>query len=66
MLSGKLINSIKLLDWEFLESGRLSFRFPNLIDVNIVPSCIKSERNSGILLSNKSCSLFFGFGGWGK
>ncbi|CAA2972772.1 F-box At5g51380-like [Olea europaea subsp. europaea] len=58
MLSGKLINSIKLLDWEFLESGRLSFRFPNLVDVNIVPSCIKSERNSGILLSNRLCSVY--------
>ncbi|XP_047955530.1 F-box protein At5g07670-like isoform X3 [Salvia hispanica] len=53
VLSGKLVKSIKLIDWEFLESGRLSFRFPNLEDVNLVPACIKSARNSGILLSNK-------------
>ncbi|KAL1540089.1 F-box protein-like protein isoform X2 [Salvia divinorum] len=50
VLSGKLV---KLIDWEFLESGRLSFRFPNLEDVNLVPACIKSARNSGILLSSK-------------
>ncbi|KAG8391615.1 hypothetical protein BUALT_Bualt01G0205800 [Buddleja alternifolia] len=53
LLSGKLIQLIKLLDWEFLESGRLTFRFPNLVDINIVPGSIKLERNSGILLSTK-------------
>ena len=53
MLCGKLVKSIKLIDWEFLESGRMSFRFPNLEDVNLVPACVKSARNSGILLSNK-------------
>ncbi|KAK6140987.1 hypothetical protein DH2020_025271 [Rehmannia glutinosa] len=53
VLCGKLVQSIKLMDWECLESGRLSFRFPNLIDINLMPACIKSERNSGILLSNK-------------
>ncbi|KAL1546490.1 F-box protein-like protein isoform X1 [Salvia divinorum] len=53
VLCGKLVKSIKLIDWEFLESGRMSFRFPNLEDVNLVPACIKSARNSGILLSNK-------------
>ncbi|KAL8555931.1 hypothetical protein ACS0TY_003664 [Phlomoides rotata] len=53
VLCGKLVQSIKLMDWEFLESGRLSFRFPNLIDINLVPACITSQRNSGILLSNK-------------
>lgn len=58
VLSGKLIQSIKLLDWEFLESGRLSFRFPNLVDINIVPASINSERNSGILLSTKSLEVY--------
>ncbi|KAL2477888.1 F-box protein [Forsythia ovata] len=62
MLSGKLIDSIKLLDWEFLESGRLTFRFPYLVDVNIVPSSIKSARNSGILLSNKLYSVYLDSG----
>ncbi|KAL7121081.1 hypothetical protein ACP275_02G160700 [Erythranthe tilingii] len=53
LLCGKLIQSIRLLEWEFLESGRLSFRFPNLIDINIVPASINFERNSSILLSTK-------------
>ncbi|XP_057805532.1 F-box protein At5g51370-like isoform X2 [Salvia miltiorrhiza] len=53
VLCGKLVKCIRLIDWEFLESGRLSFRFPNLEDVNLVPACVKSARNSGILLSNK-------------
>lgn len=62
MLSGKLIQSIKLLDWEFLESGRLSFRFPNLIDINIVPACINFERNSGILLSTNLFEVYLNSG----
>lgn len=52
-LSGRLIHSLKLLDWEFLESGRLIYRFPNLTDVDLVRACIKSPRNSGILLSHR-------------
>ncbi|KAL6494106.1 hypothetical protein OROGR_032015 [Orobanche gracilis] len=43
---------------EFLESGRLNFRFPNLTDINIVPASIKSERNSGILLSTKLLGVY--------
>lgn len=49
-LSGKLVRSIKLLDWEFLESGRLSYRFPCLIDIDLVRACVKSRRNSGIVM----------------
>lgn len=56
-VSGKLIQSIKLLDWDFLVSGRLGFRFPNLVDINIVPASIYSERNSGILLCSKSLDV---------
>ncbi|XP_051129995.1 F-box protein At5g51370-like [Andrographis paniculata] len=52
-LCGKLLRSIRLLDWEFLESGRLSYRFPNLIEIDLVRACVKSERNLGTLLSNK-------------
>ncbi|KAI3444738.1 hypothetical protein Pfo_001403 [Paulownia fortunei] len=62
VLCGKLIQSIKLLDWEFLESGRLSFRFPNLVDINIVPASIKFERNSGILLSSKLLEVYLNSG----
>ncbi|KAL0425807.1 UNVERIFIED_CONTAM: F-box protein [Sesamum radiatum] len=62
VLCGKLIPSIKLLDWEFLESGRLSYRFPNLVDINIVPASIMFERNSGILLSTKSLEVYLNSG----
>ncbi|GAA0143571.1 hypothetical protein LIER_04226 [Lithospermum erythrorhizon] len=52
-LSGKLVHCIKLLDWEFLESGRLVYRFPNLVDVDIVRGSVRAVRNSGIVLSNR-------------
>ncbi|RAL54027.1 hypothetical protein DM860_004498 [Cuscuta australis] len=56
-LSGKLVQSIKLLDWEFLESGRLVYRFPNLIDIDIVRSCVKWKRNSSIMISHRLLSV---------
>ncbi|KAM0072513.1 putative leucine-rich repeat domain superfamily [Helianthus debilis subsp. tardiflorus] len=56
-ISGGLVKSLRLLDWDFLDSGRLGFRFPNLIDVDIVQACIISPRNSGICLSNKFVSI---------
>lgn len=56
-LSGKLVRSIKILDWDFLESGRAVYRFPNLIDVDMVQACIRSSRNSSILFSNKLVSV---------
>lgn len=58
VISGKLIRSIKVMDWEFLASGRLSYRFPNLVDVNLVLTSINFERNSGILLSSKLLEIF--------
>ncbi|XP_073045227.1 F-box protein At5g51380-like isoform X2 [Primulina eburnea] len=62
VVSGKLIQSIKLLDWEFMESGRLTFRFPNLVDVSLAHACIISERNSGILFINKFLSIHLSSG----
>ncbi|GFY81159.1 RNI-like superfamily protein [Actinidia rufa] len=56
-LSGRLVRSIKMLDWEFLESGRLVYRFSNLTDVDIVRACIRSSRSSGILLTHKFVSV---------
>ncbi|KAM3357518.1 F-box protein like [Capsicum galapagoense] len=56
-LSGKLVRYIKLLDWEFLESGRLSYRFPSLIDIDLVRACVKSRRNSGIVMSHRLISV---------
>ncbi|GFY84292.1 P-loop containing nucleoside triphosphate hydrolases superfamily protein [Actinidia rufa] len=46
-LQGRLVRSLKLLDWKFLVSGRLFVRFPNLIHhVNLVNGCVVSPRNS--------------------
>ncbi|XP_075474743.1 F-box protein At5g51370-like [Primulina tabacum] len=60
--SGKLIQSIKLLDWDFLESGRLTFRFPNLVDASLVHACVQSDWNSGILFCNKLLSIHLSSG----
>ncbi|XP_057487113.1 F-box protein At5g51380-like [Actinidia eriantha] len=56
-LSGRLVRSIKVLDWAFLESGRLVHRFSNLTDVDVVRACIRSSRSSGILLTHKFVSV---------
>ncbi|KAK3017174.1 hypothetical protein RJ639_006244 [Escallonia herrerae] len=60
VLSGQLVRSLRLLDWEFLESGRLVYRFPNLECIDIVEACMTLPRNSGILLSSKLVSFHLG------
>lgn len=59
-LQGRLVRSVKLLDWEFLVTGRLFFRFPNLIHVDLVNGCSISSRNSGIFCTHKSVSFHVG------
>lgn len=56
-LQGRLVRSLKLLDWNFLVSGRLFLRFPNLIHVDLVHGCVVSPKNSGILLTRNLVSL---------
>lgn len=56
-VNGGLVNSVKVKDWDFLESGRLVYRFPNLVEVDVANACILSPRNSGILLSHKLVSF---------
>lgn len=55
-LQGRLVRSIKILDWHFLVSGRLLLRFPNLIRVDLVNGClITPEKNSsgvGVSVTN--------------
>uniref|UniRef100_A0A1J3IJC3 F-box protein n=1 Tax=Noccaea caerulescens TaxID=107243 RepID=A0A1J3IJC3_NOCCA len=53
-LHGRLVRSLKLLDWHFLECGRLFARFPHLTDFDIVRSCIPVTPNPGVLLSFKA------------
>lgn len=42
-LHGRLVPSLKLLDWRFLESGRLFARFPLLTEIDTVPSSLSSK-----------------------
>lgn len=56
-LHGRLIRSLKVLDWGFLDSGRVFERFPNLTDIDIVYACIRSPKNSGILVTRKAFSV---------
>ncbi|KAH7853426.1 hypothetical protein Vadar_002259 [Vaccinium darrowii] len=57
-LQGRLIRSLKLLDWDFLISGRLFVRFPNLVHVDVVRGCVISPKNStGILFTQKMGSF---------
>ncbi|KAG8381533.1 hypothetical protein BUALT_Bualt06G0131600 [Buddleja alternifolia] len=56
-LQGRLMRSIKVLEWEFLVTGRVFLRFPNLIHVDLVSGCLTSPRDSGICCSHKN--LFF-------
>ncbi|KAH7576273.1 hypothetical protein JRO89_XS01G0025600 [Xanthoceras sorbifolium] len=57
-LHGRLVQSLKLVDWSFVESGRVFTRFPNLNDVDLLRACIRAPRNSGIVVThNKSLSV---------
>lgn len=48
---GKLHRSLRLLDWRFLESGRLVQRFPNLTDLDLTWACVQDvPRKNCILL----------------
>ncbi|XP_021756334.1 F-box protein At5g51380-like isoform X1 [Chenopodium quinoa] len=57
MIQGQLIRSITLFDWDFLESGRLTCRFPNLSEINLAPACFRSCWSSGILMSHRLVSI---------
>lgn len=56
-LHGSLVRSVKLLDWDFLLSGRIFKRFPNLTHVNLVNACVLSPQDSYILLTNRVVSF---------
>ncbi|CAH8387495.1 unnamed protein product [Eruca vesicaria subsp. sativa] len=43
-LHGGLVRSVKVSDWEVLESGRLVSRFPNLDNVDLVNGCLLNSR----------------------
>lgn len=56
-LQGRLVRSLRVTDFDFLLSGRLVLRFPNLNQVDLVSGSWVSSRNSSILLSHGVLSL---------
>lgn len=42
-LQGRLVRSVKVFDWNFLTSGRMFTRFPNLIDVDLLHGSVISS-----------------------
>lgn len=56
-LQGRLVATLKVLDWNFVLSARLTHRFPNLTHVNLVPAAFSSPKNSSIVLSHRLVSL---------
>ncbi|XP_057951917.1 F-box protein At5g07670-like [Malania oleifera] len=56
-LEGRLVRSLKVLEWDFLISGRLVTRFPNLAHVEMVHPCLFSPNDYGILLNHRSVSI---------
>ncbi|XP_075496478.1 F-box protein At5g51370-like [Primulina tabacum] len=59
-LQGRLVRSIKILDWDFLVSGRLFLRFPNLIRAHLVNGCLISSRNFGVICTHEAASFHIG------
>lgn len=56
-LQGRLVRSLRILDWNFILSGRLIHRFPNLNHVDLVPGSLISPQSSSLLVSNRVISM---------
>ncbi|CAL0329431.1 unnamed protein product [Lupinus luteus] len=56
-LQGRLIRSIRILDWNFLLSGRFIHRFPNLNHVDLISACLVSPPSSAIFLTHRLISM---------
>ncbi|CAH8279255.1 unnamed protein product [Arabidopsis lyrata] len=56
-LQGRRLRSLKVLDFDFVLSERLTTRFPKLTHVDLVNACMNPPVNSGILLCHKSISF---------
>ncbi|KAJ6703782.1 F-BOX-LIKE PROTEIN [Salix viminalis] len=52
-LQGRLVRSLKVLDWDFLESGRLLSRFPNLTHVDLLNGCVVRPHDCCVWLSHR-------------
>ncbi|CAK9254967.1 unnamed protein product [Sphagnum jensenii] len=64
-LYGLLRLSIKVQDWTFLETGRMSIRFPNLTDVDLTRASVVlpavSNKGSSILLTHQGLTVQLSF-----
>ncbi|XP_076913044.1 F-box protein At5g51370-like [Bidens hawaiensis] len=58
-LQGRLVTSVRVLDWDFLISGRLFFRFPNLTHIDLVHATLVSN-SFGALLNHELGSFYIG------
>ncbi|WCJ36464.1 RNI-like superfamily protein [Euphorbia peplus] len=56
-VQGRLVRSLKVLDWDFIESGRLIARFPNLTNVDLINGCVITPCDSSVWLSHKFVSM---------
>ncbi|CAE6234396.1 unnamed protein product [Arabidopsis arenosa] len=56
-LQGRRLRSLKVLDFDFVLSERLTTRFPKLTHVDLVNACMNPPPNSGILLCHKSICM---------
>ncbi|EOA13346.1 hypothetical protein CARUB_v10026380mg [Capsella rubella] len=57
-LQGRRLRTLKVLDFDFVLSGRIVSRFPKLTHVDLTNACIMNPPvNSGILLCHKSICL---------
>lgn len=52
------MRSVRVFDWEFLVTGRLFSRFPNLTNVELVTACLITPHNSGIFCTSGGCLCF--------
>ncbi|CAN7066177.1 hypothetical protein IGI04_039879 [Brassica rapa subsp. trilocularis] len=63
-LQGRRIRTLRVLDLDFLLSGKLLSRFPKLSNVDLSNACIYPSRNSPISLSHKSISFRVSSSNW--
>ncbi|KAJ9553518.1 hypothetical protein OSB04_017563 [Centaurea solstitialis] len=57
-LQGRLVRSLRVFDWDFLISGRMFLRFPNLIHVDLLHGAMVSTTNTTSLLINHEIGSF--------
>src|SRR5690606_2698319 len=56
-LQGRRLRTLKLPDWDFLLSGRVTSRFPELTSINLPTARLSPPRNSATHLWHTSNSL---------